>query len=98
MATQRPLPLPREWPQVIQSGVLHALSLASAALATAWARASRTRRLRVAEVDRLRAEIALLREELDIKDERCQIVGSQEASLSWRPCGSARCVRSLAVT
>jgi len=64
------LPLPREWPQVVQSGVLHAISLASAALTSAWARASGTRRDRAAEVDRLRAEISLLREELDIKDER----------------------------
>jgi len=36
----------------------------------AWARASGTRGGQAAEVDRLRAEIALLREELDIKDER----------------------------
>ena len=70
MATQAPLALPREWPLVVQSGVLHAISIATAALTSAWARACGTRRSRAAEVDRLRAEIALLREELDIKDER----------------------------
>ena len=53
-----------------QSGVLHALALASAALTKAWARASWTRRGQAAEVDRLRAEIALLREEFDFEDER----------------------------
>ena len=43
MATQAPLPLPREWSQVVQSGVLHAISLASSALTTAWARGAECR-------------------------------------------------------
>lgn len=49
MAIQEPLPLPREWPQVVQSGVPHAISLASAAVTTAWARASAAQRDRAAE-------------------------------------------------
>ena len=54
MASQQPLTLPREWPQVVESGVLHAISIATAALATSWARASGTRRGQAAEIDRLR--------------------------------------------
>jgi hypothetical protein len=47
MAHRRQIPLPRQWPQHVKSGVLHA-------------------RLEQAET-----EIALLREELYIKDGRC---------------------------
>jgi len=66
-------PLPKGWPKRIRSSVLHAVSLASAALTTAWARAARNRRPRVqllAELERARTEIALLKEELSIKDTR----------------------------
>ena len=65
-------PLPKGWPKTIRSSVLHAVSLASAALTTAWGRAARNRRPRVvvAELERARTEIALLKEELSIKDAR----------------------------
>ena len=68
-----PLTLPRGWPRRVRSGVLHAISLAATALAAAWGSAARSnslRRRRAAEADRLRAEIALLEEELAIKDAR----------------------------
>jgi len=66
-------PLPKGWPRTIKSSVLHAVSLASAAMTTAWARAARNRRPRVqplAELERANSEIALLKEELRIKDTR----------------------------
>jgi len=66
-------PLPKGWPKTIRSSVLNGVSLASAALATAWARAARNRRPRVqlvAELERAKTEIALLKEELSIKDTR----------------------------
>ena len=66
------LPLPRGWSKRTRSAVLHAVSLASAALTTAWARAS-TRRdgaRDAAEAGRLCTELALLREELEVKDAR----------------------------
>jgi hypothetical protein len=65
----RPIPLPRRWPKHIKSGLLHAISLAS----VAWtaSRPSRTCRARLrAQPDHAKSEIALLREELDIKDVR----------------------------
>ena len=61
--------LPNQWPDHVKSGVLHAISLASVALSYAHGRATGRRRLR-AELERARTEIALLREELAIKDER----------------------------
>ncbi len=66
-------PLPKEWTKTIRSSVLHAVSLASAALTTAWGRAARNRRPRVqivAELERAKTEIAVLKEELSIKDAR----------------------------
>ena len=64
---------PKPWPQVARSAVLHAIFLASRAVTIVRARAisSRLARLRQAtEVERLRNEILLLREELRIKDGR----------------------------
>ncbi len=66
-------PLPKSWTKTIESSVLHAVSLASAALSTAWARAASHRRPRVqmvAELERAKTETALLKEELSIKDAR----------------------------
>ncbi len=67
------LPLPRGWRKVTREGVLHAISVASMALTSAWSKASAGRSSRqraLAEVDRLRTEVALLTEELELKGVR----------------------------
>lgn len=68
MPSQRSAPLPRGWSKHVKSGLLHAISLASMALTI-----SRTRRARsrlATELERADNEIALLKEELAIKDAR----------------------------
>ena len=78
MTNAQTIPLPKGWPKVVRSGVLHAVALASTALSVAWGRAASSRssrQRRGAEVDRLRAEAALLeaallKGELGIKDAR----------------------------
>ena len=35
-----PLPLPRGWPKIVNSAVLHAFSIAATALTAAWGRAA----------------------------------------------------------
>jgi transposase-like protein len=62
------VPLPRGWKKHIKSSVLHAISLATAALTIARSRGA-TRSLH-AELERTTNEIALLKEELEIKDSR----------------------------
>ena len=69
MAKSPTIRLPRQWPRHVKSGILHAIGLASAAIVAAHGRAAGRRRL-VAELEQARQEIALLREELDIKDGR----------------------------
>ncbi len=69
MASRRQIRLPRQWPEHVKSGILHAISLASVAFTIARSRATSRRRLQ-AEVEQANAEIALLREELYIKDGR----------------------------
>ena len=69
MVVRRPIRLPKQWPAHVKSGVLHAISLASVVLAFARSRATGRRRLQ-AELERANTEIALLREELYIKDGR----------------------------
>ncbi len=72
-SVDQPLPLPRGWSNIVNSAVLHALSLAATALTAAWSRASTSRSSRHrerAERDRLRVEIAQLKEEFGIKDAR----------------------------
>ena len=72
MPPSQPIPLPRGWPEFVRSGVLHAISIGATAMTAAWARATRGRsahRLQ-ADIDRLRAEVAHLEEELAIKDSR----------------------------
>ncbi len=69
MPVRQPIRLPRQWPEHIKSGILHAISLASVALTIARSRATSRRRLQ-AEVEQANTEIALLREELYIKDGR----------------------------
>ena len=71
LSSQSALPLPRGWSKITRAGVLHAISVAAMAMTSAWSRANRTSRQRaLAEVDRLRSEIAQLAEELDLKDSR----------------------------
>ena len=67
----RPLALPRGWPRGLRSAAVHAVSIAEFALTTAlgWAARSLNPRLRLrAELERLRNEVLLLREEIRIKD------------------------------
>lgn len=66
-------PLPRNWPASVKSAVLHVISLAQYSLAQAhgWAVDSRNTRIGLkAKLDRANQEIALLREEMRIKDAR----------------------------
>ncbi len=67
------VPLPKGWTKIVRSATLHAISVAVTALTTAWGRAATSRSTRQrarAEADRLRTEIALLEEELTLKDAR----------------------------
>ena len=73
MAGRERFPLPRGWTRTVRSSVLHAVSIASTSLTSAWSRAAGDRRPRVrmvVELERAKTEIALLREELSIKDAR----------------------------
>ena len=69
MAARRPIRLPSQWSNHVKSSILQAISLASVVLSFARGRAASRRRLQ-AELDQARTEIALLREELSIKDGR----------------------------
>ncbi len=67
------LPLPRGWKRRVRSSVLHILALSHYTFTAMPARAAnqRNRRARLqAEIERLSYEIALLQEELRIKDGR----------------------------
>ncbi len=67
------LPLPRAWNRRVKSPILHVLSLAHYCFSTVRGGAAQSRVLRVrmqAEIDHREQEIALLHEELRIKDER----------------------------
>ena len=67
------IPLPRGWPSRVKSAILHVISLAQFMLAytRGWAANSPNSRIRLkAESDRAHQEIALLREEVRIKDAR----------------------------
>ncbi len=69
------VPLPKGWTKIVRSATLHAISVAVTALTTAWGRAATSRSARQrqrAEADRLRTELALLKEELEIKDASSQ--------------------------
>jgi len=72
MPRSQPIPLPKGWPKVVRSGVLHAISIGATAMTAAWARAmkARSKRRLQADIDRLRAEVTHLEEELAIKDSR----------------------------
>jgi len=67
------IPLPKTWPAHVASAVLHVISLAQFATAytRSWAACSLNARVRLkAQLDRANQEIALLREEIRIKDAR----------------------------
>jgi hypothetical protein len=69
MALRQPIHLPRRWPKHVKSSILNAVSLAGVVLSYAQGRAAGRRRLR-AQLEQANTEIALLREELNIKDGR----------------------------
>jgi hypothetical protein len=65
--------LPKGWPKRVRSAVVHAMSLAHATLTTSrgWAANHWNNRFRLKiENERLRQEVALLEEEIRIKDSR----------------------------
>ncbi len=74
------IPLPKGWSRRVRSGALHAISLARFSLTAARGHAAHawdaTTRL-TEENDRRRQEIALLREELRIKDARMERIPPQ---------------------
>ena len=77
---QRHLPLPKGWPASVRSSTVQAISLAhfSLTFARGVAANSINKRMRLqAEVDRLRQEIALLGEELRVKDARMLRIPAQ---------------------
>ena len=64
---------PKTWPHVARAAVLHAVSLAATAMAVLRGRMVESQRRQVrqhAEIEQLRNEITLLREELRLKDAR----------------------------
>ncbi len=73
MAKNAPrIPLPKEWPSPVKTGILHVISIAQVALTAARARAKKrgiVARLR-AKVEVQAGEISLLKEELELKDLR----------------------------
>jgi len=73
------IPLPKEWPSHVKTGILHVISIAQVALTAARARAKKrgiVARLR-AKVDEQAGEISLLKEELELKDLRMARVKSR---------------------
>jgi transposase InsO family protein len=74
------IPLPKQWPSRVRSGVLHAISLAHFSLTYthSWAANSWNARIRLRqENDRLQQELALIREEMRIKDSRMLRIPAQ---------------------
>ena len=72
------IPLPKAWTKHVRSAVLHVLSLAQYAAVYTRARAAESVNTRVrlkAENDQLTQEVALLREEIRIKDARMARIG-----------------------
>ncbi len=75
------VPLPAKWPKNARLALLHAVSLAHLAMTRtrSWCADSRIARVRLSsEVDHLRQEVALLREELRIKDARLALIPAAE--------------------
>jgi len=72
--------LPKGWPAFVRSALLQAISLAHLAIvhARGWAANSLNTRVRLAAcLERARAEIAMLREEIRIKDARMRAIPAQ---------------------
>ena len=75
--------LPKSWPVSVRSAMLHVVSLAkyAAVYTRSWAADSPNARVRLqADHDRLAQEIALLREEMRIKESRMACLPPH-----WRP-------------
>src|SRR5688572_1156060 len=75
------VPLPEAWPAIVKTGVVHAIALARVGVTRirGWCADSRLGRVRLAaQAERLRAEVALLREELRIKDARMAKIPARE--------------------
>lgn len=73
--------LPRGWPRPVKSAMLHVIALAQYAVAytRGWAADAQTARVRLkAQNDQLRQEVALLTEEIRIKDARMKRVDPQK--------------------
>jgi hypothetical protein len=90
MPTPKPpkISLPNDWPCHVKSAIVHIISLAhfSITYTRGWAANSINARVRIAsENDRLHQEIALLREELRIKDTRMAAVAAHR-----RPRGTVK--------
>ncbi len=74
------IPLPKGWPRRVRSAVVHAVSMANVVFTVTRGQAENHFNARVrlqAENDRLRHEIALLHEELRIKDARMERLPAQ---------------------
>ena len=75
MPSERSVPLPQGWAKHIKASLLQAISLAAMALTVARSRRVRSR-LEI-ELERADTEIALLKEELAIKDGRWDRLSSR---------------------
>ena len=74
-------PLPAGWPKLARAAIVQLAGLAHVALTRtrSWCADSRLARVRLrGRVDRLEQEVALLREELRIKDARLARIAAQE--------------------
>ena len=74
------VPLPKGWPRTVRSAVIHAISLAQFSLThtRSWAANSWNARIRLKQQnDWLRQEVALLIEEMRIKDARMLRIPAQ---------------------
>ena len=74
------IPLPKNWPQPINTAVIHTISLAHTAIiwSRSWAADSKLQRVRLSgELERARNEIFLLNEEIRIKDARMAKIASR---------------------
>ncbi len=93
------LPLPRGWKHRVRSSVLHILALSHYTFTAMVARASNDRDRRTrrrAEIDRLEHEIALLQEELRIKDARmARVTADPTGQLVGSHASLASCARRL---
>ncbi len=80
MAQYYNIPLPKGWPHRVRSAVIQVISLAHFSLTTtrSWAAHSWNARIRLKQdKDRLQQELALLREEIRLKDARMQRIPAQ---------------------